>query len=44
MLVHAMDNVEIFPYKATQMRTVFDAFRAMLFGSVPGLPKAAANG
>ena len=43
MLVHAMDNPEIFPYKATQMRTVFDAFRAMLFGSVPGLPKASAN-
>jgi hypothetical protein len=36
-LVHAMDNPEIFPYKATQMRTVFDAFRAMLIGSVDGL-------
>ncbi len=33
MLVHAMDNVEIFPYKAVQMRKVFDAFRAMLFDS-----------
>jgi glutathione synthase/RimK-type ligase-like ATP-grasp enzyme len=34
MLVHAMDNVEIFPYKAVQMRKVFDAFRAMLEASV----------
>ncbi len=29
-VVHAMDPIEIFPYKHTQMRTVFDAFRAML--------------
>jgi glutathione synthase/RimK-type ligase-like ATP-grasp enzyme len=43
MLVHAMDNAEIFPYKTTQMRTVFDAFRAMLVESVPGLPQVAAQ-
>ena len=43
MLVHAMDNAEIFPYKTTQMRTVFDAFRAMLVESVPGLSQVAAK-
>src|ERR1700735_3466284 len=43
MLVHAMDNAEIFPYKTTQMRTVFDAFRAMLVESMPGLPQVAAK-
>jgi glutathione synthase/RimK-type ligase-like ATP-grasp enzyme len=30
MIVHAMDPPDIFPYKLPQMRTVFDAFRAML--------------
>lgn len=30
MVVHAMDPVDIFPYKQAQMRKVFDAFRAML--------------
>lgn len=29
-VVHAMDPVEIFPYKQPQMRKVFDAFRDML--------------
>jgi glutathione synthase/RimK-type ligase-like ATP-grasp enzyme len=29
-LVHNMDSPEIFPYKASQMRKVFDAFAAML--------------
>lgn len=43
MLVHAMDNPEIFPYKATQMRTVFDAFRAMLIRSVPDLSTGTGN-
>ena len=35
MLVHAMDNPEVFPYKAVQMHKVFSAFRAMLVDSVP---------
>jgi glutathione synthase/RimK-type ligase-like ATP-grasp enzyme len=30
MIVHALDPVEIFPYKQPQMRKVFDAFREML--------------
>jgi glutathione synthase/RimK-type ligase-like ATP-grasp enzyme len=30
MIVHAMDPVEVFPYKQPQMRKVFDAFRQML--------------
>jgi hypothetical protein len=30
MIVHAMDPPELFPYKAPQMRKVFDAFAAML--------------
>jgi glutathione synthase/RimK-type ligase-like ATP-grasp enzyme len=30
MIVHAMDPPDIFPYKAPQMRKVFDAFRALL--------------
>ena len=30
MTVHAMDSVEIFPYKQPQMRKVFRAFRRML--------------
>ncbi|HEY4317289.1 MAG TPA: RimK family alpha-L-glutamate ligase [Herbaspirillum sp.] len=30
MIVHAIDPVDVFPYKQTQMRKVFDAFRAML--------------
>jgi hypothetical protein len=29
-LVHAMDPVDLFPYKQVQMHTVFAAFRAML--------------
>ena len=29
-VVHAMDSVELFPYKQPQMRKVFEAFRAML--------------
>jgi hypothetical protein len=30
-IVHNMDPTEIFPYKAPQMRKVFDAFAAMLY-------------
>ncbi len=30
MIVHAMDPVDLFPYKQPQMRKVFDAFRTML--------------
>jgi hypothetical protein len=30
-VVHNMDSPELFPYKAPQMRKVFDAFAAMLF-------------
>lgn len=30
MIVHAFDPVDIFPYKQTQMRKVFAAFRALL--------------
>lgn len=30
MVVHAMDPVDLFPYKQPHMRKVFDAFRAML--------------
>jgi glutathione synthase/RimK-type ligase-like ATP-grasp enzyme len=33
MLVHAMDNPEIFPYKAAQMKKTFDAFRRTLHRS-----------
>jgi hypothetical protein len=31
MIVHAMDSVEVYPYKAPQMRKVFAAFRDMLY-------------
>jgi hypothetical protein len=30
MIVHDMDPPDLFPYKAPQMRKVFDAFQAML--------------
>ncbi|RXZ39055.1 RimK family alpha-L-glutamate ligase [Oxalobacteraceae bacterium CAVE-383] len=30
MIVHAIDPVDVFPYKQPQMRKVFDAFRALL--------------
>jgi hypothetical protein len=30
MIVHAMDPVDMFPYKQPQMRKLFDAFRQML--------------
>ncbi len=31
MIVHAMDSVDVYPYKAPQMRKVFAAFRDMLY-------------
>jgi glutathione synthase/RimK-type ligase-like ATP-grasp enzyme len=34
MIVHAMDPVDIFPYKQPQMRKVFSAFREMLVNAV----------
>jgi hypothetical protein len=43
MLVHAMDNIEIFPYKVVQMRKVFSAFQAMLIDGVPREPEVAAH-
>ena len=30
MLVHGMDPVDLYPYKAPQMQKIFSAFRAML--------------
>ncbi len=30
MIVHAMDDPDLFPYKLPQMRRVFAAFRALL--------------
>jgi hypothetical protein len=35
MTVHAMDPVDIFPYKQPQMRKVFEAFRQMLISRMP---------
>lgn len=34
MIVHAMDPVDLFPYKVPQMRKLFAAFRAMLDNAV----------
>ncbi|MEI6268613.1 MAG: RimK family alpha-L-glutamate ligase [Methylococcaceae bacterium] len=34
MVVHAIDSVEIFPYKQAQMRKVFKAFRHMLLNTI----------
>jgi hypothetical protein len=30
LIVHALDPVDLYPYKPPQMRKVFDAFRALL--------------
>jgi hypothetical protein len=30
-VVHNMDSPELFPYKPPQMRTIFEAFAAMLY-------------
>lgn len=34
MIVHALDSVELFPYKQPQMRKVFAAFRQMLLNAM----------
>ena len=34
MVVHALDPVDVFPYKQPQMRKVFAAFREMLLGAM----------
>ena len=34
MIVHALDSVELFPYKQAQMRKVFAAFRQMLLNAI----------
>lgn len=41
-IVHNMDPTEIFPYKAPQMRKVFDAFAAMLCRHAAGTREKAA--
>jgi glutathione synthase/RimK-type ligase-like ATP-grasp enzyme len=43
MVVHALDPVDVFPYKQPQMRKVFAAFRDMLGRSVAGGTPAAAS-
>jgi len=41
-VVHNMDSPEVFPYKPPQMRRIFEAFAAMLFGRArPGRERAA---
>jgi hypothetical protein len=42
MIVHAMDPPGLFPYKAPQMRKVFDAFEAMLRNATARRPAVAA--
>ncbi|HEX5338103.1 MAG TPA: RimK family alpha-L-glutamate ligase [Gallionella sp.] len=37
-VVHAMDPVDLFPYKQPQMRKVFDAFRTMLVNAIERRP------
>ena len=36
MIVHAIDSVDIFPYKQPQMRKLFDAFSRMLTRAAEG--------
>ena len=38
MIVHAMDPVDLFPYKPARMHKLFDAFRAMLGKAVQNIP------
>ena len=38
MIVHAIDPVEVFPYKQPQMRKLFDAFTAMLSHALQRAP------
>jgi glutathione synthase/RimK-type ligase-like ATP-grasp enzyme len=41
-VVHNMDSPEVFPYKPPQMRRIFEAFAAMLYGRArPGRERAA---
>jgi hypothetical protein len=40
-VVHNMDSPAIFPYKAPQMRKIFDAFAAMLYRARPDREQAA---
>lgn len=40
MVVHDMDDPQMFPYKGPQMRRVFDAFQAMLRRAALGLPSS----
>jgi glutathione synthase/RimK-type ligase-like ATP-grasp enzyme len=40
MVVHAMDPVDLYPYKVPQMHKVFAAFRAMLAGRMAGSVRA----
>ena len=40
MVVHAMDPVDVFPYKQPQMRKVFAAFHGMLTGAARGAQQA----
>jgi len=43
MIVHAMDDPAIFPYKKVQMAKVFEAFRAMLRERSAPMPSAVAS-
>ena len=38
-VVHSMDSIELFPYKASQMQLVFDAFQQMLRRKANGVDK-----
>jgi len=40
-VVHNMDSPDVFPYKPRQMRTIFEAFAAMLFRRGQGRERAA---
>ena len=41
-VVHSMDPVDLFPYKAPQMKRVFQAFRRMLHKRATQLPESVA--
>ena len=41
-VVHDMDSTEVFPYKAPQMRKIFDAFRELLTRTASGMPRTIA--
>jgi glutathione synthase/RimK-type ligase-like ATP-grasp enzyme len=42
MIVHNMDPVDVFPYKAPQMRKIFNSFAAMLYRHAHGAQACAA--